>query len=93
MVFDEKALVIILMSLLLIACAGTQTIPEPESPGARLFKERCTKCHGLPGPKRHTPEQWEGFLVMMEKFMLEKGIKFLPHEKKLIQGYLYRNAR
>ncbi len=81
------------MVLFLAACARTQTIPEPESPGARLYQERCTQCHGLPGTKRHTPEQWNHLLAMMEGFMREKNIEFPAQEKKMIRDYLYRNAK
>ena len=93
MLLGLKEITVILVSLFFIACAGTQTIPEPESPGARLYKERCTKCHGLPGPKRHTAEQWNHLLVMMDGFMEQKGIEFPAEERKLIQDYLHRNAR
>ncbi len=93
MSFNAKALPIVLLSLFLVACAGTQTIPEPESPGAKLYQERCTQCHGLPGPTRHTPEQWDHLLVMMEGFMKEKNIAFPASERKMIRDYLYRNAR
>ncbi|MBC8286614.1 MAG: cytochrome c [Nitrospinae bacterium] len=68
-------------------------MPEPESPGARLYQERCTRCHGLPSPKRHTSEQWGHLLVMMEDFMLEKNIDFPVQEKEMIRDYLYRNAK
>lgn len=93
MLFSRKEVLMTLTSLFLIACAGTQTIPESDSPGARLYKERCTKCHGLPGVTRHTPEQWDNLLVMMEGFMNEKGMEFPAQEKKLIQDYLRRNSR
>lgn len=93
MLLGRKEIGVILISLFLIACAGTQTIPDPESPGARLYKERCTKCHGLPGPQRHTPEQWNHLLGMMDGFMEQKGIEFPAEERKLIQDYLHRNAR
>jgi hypothetical protein len=84
---------ILTMTLFMVACAGAQTVPEPESPAAHLFKERCTQCHGLPGTKRHTPEQWDHMLVLMEGFMQEKGIQFPSHEKKMIQDYLHRNGK
>ncbi|MBT5472196.1 MAG: cytochrome C [Nitrospina sp.] len=70
-----------------------QTLPEPESPGAKLYSKKCTKCHGLPGPKRHTAEQWDHLLVMMEGFMDQKNIPFPADEKKLIKDFLHRNAR
>ena len=67
-------------------------IPEPESLGARLYKERCTQCHGLPGVTRHTPKQWDFLLLMMDGFMKQKNIKFPNQEKELIRDYLHRNA-
>ncbi|MZG30863.1 MAG: cytochrome c [Nitrospinae bacterium] len=85
-------LLIVFASLFLGGCAGTQTIPDPESPGARLFQERCTMCHGLPAPTRHNPEQWDHLLVMMEGFMQERNIDFPVQEKKLIRDYLHKNA-
>ncbi|MBC8284559.1 MAG: cytochrome C [Nitrospinae bacterium] len=71
----------------------TQTVPEPESPGAKLYLEKCTQCHGLPGPKRHTAEQWDHLLVMMEGFMDQRGYPFLKDDKKIIQDYLHKHAR
>ena len=29
-------------------------LPSPETQGAMLFKDRCSQCHGLPDPGRHT---------------------------------------
>ena len=74
-------------------CSTTQVIPEPDSPGAKLYIEKCTQCHGLPGPKRHTSEQWDHVLVMMGGFMNQRGLPFPENEKKLIRDYLHRNGR
>jgi hypothetical protein len=74
-------------------CSTIQTIPEPDSLGAKLYIEKCTQCHGLPGPKRHTSEQWDHVLVMMSGFMNQRGLPFPENEKKLIRDYLHRNGR
>ncbi len=74
-------------------CSTIQIIPEPDSPGAKLYIEKCTQCHGLPGPKRHTSEQWDHVLVMMSGFMNQRGLPFPENEKKLIRDYLHRNGR
>jgi cytochrome c5 len=71
----------------------TQTIPEPDSPGAKLYLKKCKQCHGLPAPKRHTAEQWDHLLVMMQSFMDQQNLAFPKDEKKLIRDYLQRNAR
>ncbi len=74
-------------------CSTIQIIPEPDSLGAKLYIEKCTQCHGLPGPKRHTSEQWDHVLVMMSGFMNQRGLPFPENEKKLIRDYLHRNGR
>ncbi len=89
----RRTATLVLVIGLFWGCSMTQTVPEPESPGAKLYLKKCTQCHGLPGPKRHTAEQWDHLLVMMESFMGEKGLAFPVEEKKLIRDYLHRNAR
>lgn len=33
-------------------------LPEAGGPGATLMETYCTQCHALPGPGRHTAEEW-----------------------------------
>lgn len=86
-------LVYVVVLMCMTGCSAAQMVPEPESPGAKLYLKKCAQCHGLPGPKRHTPEQWDHFLAMMKGFMDERGYPFSANEKKIIQEYLHRNAR
>lgn len=76
-------------------CAGSPTpIPETGSADASLFAEKCGACHSVPHPKRHAPKQWRHMLSLMEKEM--EHLKMEPltaNEKKVIMGYLERNAR
>ncbi len=44
-------------------------LPEPDSRGARLLKQYCTQCHELPGPGRHTAEEWPAVLERMAVLM------------------------
>ena len=30
----------------------------PDAPGKALFEKRCSRCHALPDPKQHGPEDW-----------------------------------
>jgi hypothetical protein len=87
------ALVFVVGLFCMTGCSMTQTIPESESPGAKLYLKKCTQCHGLPAPQRHTAEQWDHLLVMMESFMDQQNLAFPKDEKKLIRDYLHRNAR
>ncbi len=89
----RRAATLVLIVGLFGGCSMTQTIPEPESPSARLYSEKCTQCHGLPAPQRHTAEQWDHLLVMMESFMDQQNLAFPKDEKELIRDYLHKNAR
>mgnify|MGYP001157000115 FL=1 len=90
-----KYFLIILVLLGLPACAGVleQSIPEPGSPEAGVYRQKCSSCHGLPDPGRHNVEEWIHFLGLMEGFMKERNFPFPPEEKEAIQSYLFRNAR
>jgi len=43
-------------------------LPEPQSTGAGLLQHYCTQCHNLPGPDRHTADEWRQVTTNM--FML-----------------------
>jgi cytochrome c5 len=34
------------------------SLPEPNSPGAKLLVQYCTQCHALPSPAMHGPADW-----------------------------------
>jgi cytochrome c5 len=44
-------------------------LPEPASKGAQVLQRYCTQCHKLPGPGRHTREEWPAVLTRMEALM------------------------
>ncbi|QPJ63994.1 MAG: cytochrome c [Candidatus Nitrohelix vancouverensis] len=77
----------------LAACAGINQLPEEGSADAELYRSRCTSCHGQPHPSRHTPQEWEHYVGLMEQHMKDKNIEFSPQDKKIILNYLKRNAR
>jgi cytochrome c5 len=41
-------------------------LPEGTSPGAQVLQRYCTQCHNLPGPGRHTREEWPAVLTRMQ---------------------------
>ena len=75
------------------ATGSHQTMPEENSPELKLLKQKCTICHGLPHPKRHTSKQWEHLLVFMKEIMTEREVSYSEKELRQIQSYLQRNAR
>ena len=77
------------------ACAGLQLqrMPEEGSADLALIQEKCTICHGLPHPKRHTVGEWDHMLKLMVDRMKEKDVSYTSDEMRKIQAYLHRNAR
>ena len=80
-----------------LSCASvshqSQSMPEEGSSGLALVKQKCTVCHGLPHPRRHTAHEWDQLLVLMTERMKEKQISYTSDEMQQIQSYLHRNAR
>jgi len=68
-------------------------MPEEGSTELGLLKKKCTICHGLPHPKRHTAREWDNLLIMMTERMNEKNISYTSVEMNQIKSYLQRNAR
>ena len=89
------SLVLFLTLLGINSCAtgSHQTMPEEGSAELRLLKKRCTVCHGLPHPKRHTADQWEHLLVFMKEIMTDRKVPYSEKEFEQIRSYLQRNAR
>ena len=77
------------------SCASVphQSMPEEGSAQLGLLKQKCTLCHGLPHPKRHTANEWDHLLVLMTERMNEKNISYTSEEMTQIKSYLQRNAR
>lgn len=80
------------------------TLPEPESPGAEILKNKCTQCHGLVSPRQHASQQWPYIIERMDRRMHmmsrgEMGMMRRPaiqpltlEEKNQLLGYLQQNA-
>ncbi len=47
----------------------SEQLPEAGGQGALLMEEYCTQCHALPGPGRHTAEEWPQVLERMQVLM------------------------
>ncbi|MFQ5509126.1 MAG: cytochrome C [Leptospirillia bacterium] len=89
------AIAITMLLSLLAGCAGAPTpLPQGESESAVLYRNACGACHSVPHPARHTAEQWEHLLTLMEVRMAERGMAFPePDARSRILGYLKAHAR
>jgi cytochrome c5 len=81
--------------ILLAGCAGGPTpIPDPDSAAAQLYTDKCSACHALPHPKRHTLAEWQSTFTLMEQRIAERGLPAISaDEKQILLGYLKEHAR
>ncbi len=79
----------------------TEIIPDKNSKGARLLQQYCTQCHNLPGPGRHTDQEWPGVIARMQRLMevthrfgtLIEDIEVMSAEdKNTLLAYLQEHA-
>lgn len=79
------------VAALLAACNAP--LPEPESPGARIYASRCNTCHRLHAPSALTFEMWKMKVALMQGEMVRRGLPPLtPEERELLLDYLRRHS-
>ncbi len=90
-----KYIIFLILIALFTGCALVNTpLPEPDSRGAKTYKDICTRCHALAHPRRNTYAQWQHLVAIMEKRMEERQIPPMRiSEKELILEYLRANSR
>jgi mono/diheme cytochrome c family protein len=82
---------------LLLVVAGNvgcnASLPEPESPAAQLYRQRCAQCHRLYGPSLLTADMWTVMVTRMEQEMLRRGVPPLKvEERQTILEYLQKHS-
>ena len=77
-------------ALLFAACTK---LPEPDSQGARLYADRCARCHRAYQPSVMTFEMWKLVVARMQGVISRNGLPPLsPDEMSVLLDYLKRNA-
>ncbi|MEW6682813.1 MAG: hypothetical protein AB1451_07805 [Nitrospirota bacterium] len=74
--------------------AEAQTLGPPDTPGLALFRQTCSRCHILPDPALHTPDEWPLVVGRMRENMERMGkpaISDQDHDE--IVGYLRERSR
>jgi hypothetical protein len=85
------AVVLLLFSLIWLGCDAQ--LPDPESPGAVLYAERCRGCHRLYAPRLLTPPMWKVMLDRMQGELVRRGVPPLtPEERNVMLSYLERHG-
>ena len=56
------------------AMAATDSGALPEGPGRETFATMCSRCHALPDPRVHSPDDWPVVYARMERNMDRMGV-------------------
>lgn len=85
---------------LLSACGdkgGQETkpvLPDSQSQAALLYVEKCSACHTVPLPSKHTARLWPSVLQRMQMRMKSKGVQKLSRDElALLLDYLQKHAK
>lgn len=83
-----------LLLLSLLAVAGCDAgLPDPESPGAKLYAARCTGCHRLYAPSVLSGEMWKITVSRMQGELVRRGLPPLSSEEQAtLLDYLDRHS-
>ena len=74
--------------------SGGTSLPDMDSSAAQTFVSRCSACHAVPHPGRHSYQGWLYLVTVMEQRMAERGMAPLSAEdREVILAYLQANAR
>jgi hypothetical protein len=85
------AILLSLAVVSLVACNAK--LPEPDSPGAKLYAERCGTCHRLYAPSSLTYEMWKIQVERKQGVMVRQGLPPLtPAERDVLLAYLKRHS-
>ena len=91
----EKEIILSYLQKHALKVIKEQELPAPESKGALLFKDTCSQCHDLPGPKNHTAEEWPRIVENMTDFIreLKQGTQLSDQDKERIIQYLQEYSK
>ena len=77
----------------LVATGCNARLPDPESPGARLYAARCSGCHRLYAPAAMTTEMWRLTMARMQGELARRGLPTLSaDDQALLLDYLDRHS-
>jgi hypothetical protein len=91
-----KTTIIIILVLTLVSCTTKLYIPSEANvnkreaaslaelqQGKEIFSNKCGRCHKLPKPEKHMPEEWTKILEKMAP-----KAKLTPDQKALVFKYV-----
>lgn len=91
---EEKKVLISYLQSNAFQAMDPGTLPEGGKPAAQSFAQVCSRCHALPNPNAHSPQEWEVVVERMATNMKNMGFGPLaPERKAAILDYLKEQSR
>lgn len=82
-----------MVGLVCAALGCGPSLPDPDSPGARVLAVRCGQCHRPYAPQTMTVAMWDVQLDRMRRLFAERRIPWLhPEEERVLREYLAAHA-
>ena len=77
----------------MLAAGCGPALPDPDSAGAHVLRERCGGCHRVYAPGTMTREMWELQIGRMRGLYARRGMPWLtPDEERTLREYLEAHA-
>jgi len=97
----KASLVVFSLFFWLAACSNSsvdninsgqaRVLPDAESPGAKLLKDKCGKCHGAPNPNVHKADEWPNVVSRMQRHRIMNAYGEIPKpETQILISYLQK---
>ena len=84
---------VLIAGALLVAGCGGGALPDPESRGAVVLRERCAGCHRLYLPGTLTVAMWRVQVERMQGEFARRGVPWLTaEEERALLEYLGAHA-
>lgn len=86
--------VVITATLFIITGCEPPPPPDLESPGAKMYIEKCSTCHPPRHPKILNYKRWVRMVDNMEKKVVTSGVRepLTDEERKIILEYLKEHS-
>ncbi len=85
------------LGLIVLGCGALgcdAALPDPESPGARLYAQRCSGCHRLYAPGVLTAKMWDVMVSRMDVEFRRWGVSPLAaRDRQRLLEYLHQHSQ
>ncbi len=91
---DEQKIMLKYLKSNALKSISEDSLSDAESDSAKAFIRECSRCHALPDPRQHTPDQWAAVVKRMQNHAQESQLPLIQEQDlKNIIRYLQDQSR